>query len=88
MTKKEFIEKVARTGDMTIKEADAALELVLNTLKESVQGGDTISFRGFGTFGVKSVAAREGRNPQTGEKITIPAKKRPFWKPAKELLGN
>jgi integration host factor subunit beta len=88
MSKKELIERMAKMGNMTIKEAEAALELVLDVLKESLRDGKMIPIRSFGSFGVKSVSAREGRNPSTGEKISIPAKKRPYWKPAKDFLNN
>lgn len=88
MTKKELLDKMAKDGGLTIKAADEALELVVNALKDSIRDGGTIPIRGFGTFSLKSVPARECRNPKTGEKIKVPAKQRPLWKPSKDFLGD
>ncbi len=81
MTKAEFIDKMSEKTGFTKKDNEAALKAVLETIQETVVDGDSISFIGFGTFSVSERAAREGKNPATGEKIKIPATKVPKFKP-------
>ena len=83
MNKADFVKKIAADTELTQKQAAAALESVLANIQEVVASGDSITFSGFGTFSVKSREAREGRNPATGETITIPASKAPAFKAGK-----
>lgn len=69
----------------TKKEAQAAVDCVLDTIRKSLKKGETVTLVGFGTFGVKKRKARTGRNPRTGETLRIAAKRVPVFKPGKWL---
>ena len=84
MIKAELVAKVAEIG-ITKKQAAEVVDCVFDTIKDALAKGDKVSLIGFGTFSVKERAAREGRNPRTGEKIKIKAKKIPSFKPGKDL---
>ncbi len=84
MNKKDLVNEVAEVLQ-TKKEAEAAVECVLASITKAMKEGDTVSLVGFGTFKVSERKAREGRNPQTGEKIKIKAKKVPKFVPGKAL---
>ncbi len=84
MVKAELVAKVAEIG-ITKKEATQVVDCVLDCIKDTLAKGDKVSLIGFGTFSVKERAAREGRNPRTGEKIKIPKKKVPSFRAGKDL---
>ena len=84
-TKNDLVAAVVEKAGLSKKQAAAAVDAVLDTIKESLASGEKVSLNGFGSFDVKERKAREGRNPQTGEKIKIPAKKVPVFKPGKQL---
>lgn len=84
MTKGELIEKVAKAG-LTKKDADTAVNAVISSISDALVKGDAVQLIGFGTFSVKERAAREGRNPRTGEIVKIPASKVPTFKAGKAL---
>ena len=84
MNKGELITAVAAKG-MTKKDAEKAVNDVFDAIGEALAKGDTVQLIGFGTFGVKERAAREGRNPRTGEVVKISAAKVPYFKPGKAL---
>ena len=65
--------------------AERSLDAVLRSIRRGVATGGSVQIVGFGTFRVSKRAARMGRNPKTGEKVEVPAKKIPFFKPSKEL---
>ncbi|MBQ3040994.1 MAG: HU family DNA-binding protein [Clostridia bacterium] len=75
MNKTDLIEKVAQVADLKKKEAEAAVAAVLGAIEDALVAGDKVQIIGFGTFEVKTTAAKTGINPQTKEKIQIPAKK-------------
>ena len=77
MTKSEFAERVADRSGLGKGEADKAVGAVLDTIEEVLRRGGEVSFTGFGKFSVADRSAREGVNPQTGEKIQIAASKVP-----------
>lgn len=85
MGKKELIEQAATRSGMTKKDIQNALKAILETIEDSLSKGEPVKFTGFGTFEVRERAAREGRNPATGEKITIPATKAVAFKPGATL---
>lgn len=86
MTKKEFIDLYAQKGEFQSKaEAERKANAFLATLEETLVKGEEIAFSGFGKFEVSERAARTGRNPQTGEEMTIEAKKVVKFKPGKAL---
>ena len=84
MTKADLVAAVAETG-MTKKQAAAAVDAVIDTVKGALKKGDKVSLVGFGTFSVKRRKARTGRNPQTGKAIKIKAKKVPAFSAGKGL---
>ena len=85
MNKTELISAMAEKSGLSKKDADAALTSFLNVVKETLGKGESIQLIGFGTFEVSERAAREGRNPQTGETMTIAASKVPKFKAGKAL---
>jgi len=77
MTKAEFIAKVAQKAKISKALSEKAINCFVDVVKETLKKGDKLSLVGFGTFGVAKRKARNGRNPQTGKPIKIPAKKVP-----------
>ena len=80
MNKSELIAAVAAKADLSKKDAEAAVKAVIDSVSEALADGDKVALVGFGTFEVKSRAARTGKNPRTGEAIEIPAAKVPSFK--------
>jgi integration host factor subunit beta len=85
MTKAELVEDVARAAELTKKDAERLVEIVFESIIESLNHGEKIELRGFGSFRVRERGARRGRNPKTGDPVSIPAKRVPYFKPGKEL---
>ncbi len=85
MNKSELIGAVAEKTGATKKVAGDAVEAVFSAIEETLAKGEKVTLVGFGTFEVRDRAAREGVNPSTKEKITIPATKVPAFKPGKSL---
>ncbi len=80
MNKTELVAAVAAKADISKKAADAAVAAVIDSVAEALAKGEKVQLIGFGTFEVRERAAKEGRNPKTGEKITIAASKVPAFK--------
>lgn len=85
MNKGDLIDAVAADTGLSKADATRAVESVLASITKALQGGQQVSLVGFGTFAVKKRAAREGRNPRTGEMIQIAASKVPGFKAGKAL---
>ena len=85
MTKLEVATLLRERTGISQKQAMEAVEIFLESIKESLKDGDNVSLVGFGTFYLKTKDARNGRNPRTGEKIQIPAKSVVAFKPGKEF---
>lgn len=85
MNKTELAAIIAEKTGLTKKDAEAVLNAIMDSVKEALAKGDKVSLVGFGTFEVRERAAREGKNPRTGEKLTIAACKVPAFKPGKAL---
>ena len=85
MTKADIVEKIHTTTGLSKKDAAAMMESVFAIMKESLEAGESIKVSGFGNFEVKQKDARRGRNPQTGEAITIEARKVLTFKPSSVL---
>lgn len=85
LTKQHLIDEVAAKTGLTKKQSGAALNAVLEAIQGALAKGDSIGLIGFGTFEVRTRAARDGRNPQTGAPIKIEAKKVPAFKAGKKL---
>ena len=77
MTKQEFVDQVADRAGLSKKDAAGAVDAFLDTVEDALKRGSEVSFSGFGKFSVSDRAAREGRNPATGEKIQIAASRVP-----------
>lgn len=85
MNKSELIDAIADSAGLTKADAGKALDGVIEAVTGALKAGDSVSLVGFGTFSVKERAERKGRNPQTGEEITIQAAKIPSFKAGKSL---
>lgn len=85
MTKRELIEIVAKKANLTNKAARDGVQAVINSIRDALKRGEKVVITGFGTFSVRQRVQRVGRNPKTGEKITIAARKAPGFTPGKTL---
>ncbi len=85
MNKGDLVNKIAEECEMSKAAADKAVNSMLKTITSAVSTGDKVALIGFGTFSVTNRAAREGRNPQTGKTMQIPAKKIVKFKAGKNL---
>ncbi|HSW88873.1 MAG TPA: HU family DNA-binding protein [Candidatus Saccharimonadales bacterium] len=85
MTKKDLIDIVSKKANLTNKASREAVQVFLNTIRDSLKRGEKVVITGFGTFSVRKRASRPGRNPKTGEKITLAARKAPGFTPGKTL---
>lgn len=85
MNKSELIDAIANSANISKADAGRALDAFVDATTNALKRGDQVSLVGFGTFSVRQRAAREGRNPRTGETIHIPASKAPAFKAGKAL---
>ncbi len=85
MNKTDLVAAVAAKAELSKKDAEAAVAAVVASITDALADGDKVSLVGFGTFEVRTRAARKGQNPRTGEKITIAAAKAPAFKAGKAL---
>ena len=85
MNRTELVAAMAEKSQLSKKDAESALKAFIDVVSEEMQKGEKIQLVGFGTFEVSERAAREGRNPQTGETMTIAASKSPMFKAGKAL---
>jgi len=77
MTKSDFVDKVASESGLSKKDAGSAVDAVITSIEKALKNGEDVSFTGFGKFHVADRGAREGRNPRTGETMTIAASRVP-----------
>ncbi len=85
MRKSDLVDAVVNIADLSSREADDAVSSALEQITNALARGDSLNLVGFGSFTVKSRAARNGRNPQTGEEIQIAASKQVLFRPGKAL---
>jgi integration host factor subunit beta len=85
LTKADLIEEVLKVTELPRKESETIVETIFDSIIEAIQKGEKIEIRGFGSFRTRQRRGRVGRNPKTGEKVEVPAKRIPFFKPSKEL---
>lgn len=85
VTKADLVEEVKRVTEMPRKDSEAAVEAIFESIIAALQADDKIEIRGFGSFRTRERRGRTGRNPKTGQKVDVPAKKIPYFKPSKEL---
>ncbi|HXN49634.1 MAG TPA: HU family DNA-binding protein [Bryobacteraceae bacterium] len=85
MTKAELIDEVARVVEMSRKDSEVIVESIFDSIVRALRTGEKIEIRGFGSFRTRQRQPRIGRNPKTGTRVEVPAKRIPFFKPSKEL---
>ncbi len=85
MTKSDLAEKLAEKINVNKQHAEGIINMFTNFIIEALAKGDKVEIRGFGSFRVRERAAKEGRNPKTGEKVYVPPKKVPFFKTGKDF---
>lgn len=85
MNKSELIERLAEKSGVNVMQSEEVVNLIYKKMRDTMVNGGRIEIRGFGSFVVKEYQAYQGRNPKTGEKISVPPKKLPFFKVGKEL---
>ena len=85
MTKADLIEEVSRVVEFTRKESEIIVEAIFDSVVNALRADDKIEIRGFGSFRTRQRQSRIGRNPKTGARVDVPAKRVPYFKPSKEL---
>ncbi|HTY20158.1 MAG TPA: integration host factor subunit beta [Geobacteraceae bacterium] len=86
MTKSELVDKIVEAnGVLSRKESEMVVNIVFDSMSDALKRGEKVEIRGFGSFTIRERGAREARNPKSGEIVSIPAKKTPFFKTGKEL---
>ncbi len=85
MTKAELIEEVSGAVEMTRKDSEVIIDAIVDSVVRALRRGDKIEIRGFGSFGTRQRQPRVGRNPKTGARVEVPARRVPFFKPSKEV---
>jgi integration host factor subunit beta len=87
MTKAGLIDEIARVAGTTLREAKLILETILDSMVKALSKGEEIEIRRFGSFSTRRRAPRTGRNPSTGKRVDVPARRVPRFRPSRELLG-
>jgi integration host factor subunit beta len=85
MTKADLVEELTKSGDLTRRDGEVIVDTIFDSVIAALKSGDKIEIRGFGSFRIRQRNPRTGRNPKTGAKVEVPAKKVPYFKPSKEL---
>ena len=85
ITKADLVEEVTKLGDLTRRDSEVIVETIFDSVIGALRSGDKIEIRGFGSFRIRQRKPRIGRNPKTGTRVEVPAKKVPYFKPSKEL---
>lgn len=85
MTKADLIEKVTALGDLTRRDGEVIVDTLFESVIGALQQDDKVEIRGFGSFRSRHRESRIGRNPKTGARVDVPAKRVPYFKPSKEL---
>jgi integration host factor subunit beta len=85
MTKADLVEHVVSVADVSKKHAEKIVNTVLTSIIDALRRDDKIELRGFGSFRVRRRRSRQGRNPKTGDRVSVPEKRIPYFKPGKEL---
>ena len=85
LTKAVLVEEVAQVTDLTKKDAEVIVDTVFRCIIDALHRGEKIELRGFGSFRLRQREPRKGRNPKTGDRVDVPPKKVPYFKPGKDL---
>lgn len=88
MNKKDIAAKISRDAGISYLQAEKAFNAMIEGIKNSLEKEKRVTFSGFGSFEIKKSKARKGRNPKTGEEISVPKKKRIKFNPSKKLKDN
>ncbi len=88
MTKAELVEIIAQETGVSKKDTGVIVNLIMENISTALVAGDKVEVRGFGSFKVKSRNARQARNPRTGQTVSVPAKRVPFFKASNELKAR
>lgn len=85
MTKADLVDEVSKVTELSRKDSEVIVETLFDSIIRALKSGDKLEVRGFGSFRIRERKPRQGRNPKTGEKVSVPEKKVPYFKPSKEL---
>lgn len=85
MVRSGLVESLAERADITLARADEIVGVFFGAIIDTLAEGGRVEIRGFGAFAIREYRAYEGRNPKTGDRIKVPAKRLPFWKTGMEL---
>jgi len=85
MVKADLAGMVSGLGDLASGEAEAIVDTIFEAMIAAIRSGDKVEIRGFGSFRIRQRGARTGRNPKTGERVEVPAKRISYFKPSKDL---
>jgi integration host factor subunit beta len=85
MTKADLIEDISRTAEISRKDSELIVDTIFESIVKTLRTGQKIEIRGFGSFRTRERKSRVGRNPKTGARVEVPAKRIPYFKPSKEL---
>lgn len=88
MNKSDLVKQLSKETELPMRKSEEIVDMVFNTMSEALERSDRIEIRGFGSFVVKEYKGYTGRNPKTGEQITVKSKRLPFFKAGKELKEN
>ncbi len=88
MTKAQFVARVAAQIQLPKTQTDGIVNVFLTSIIDALRRGDKVELRGFGSFRVRHRRPRVGRNPRTGERVSVPPKRFPFLKPGKDLRAR
>src|SRR4026208_2038295 len=88
MTKEELVEEVSKVSDLTKNHSEVIVDTVFQSIVDALHRGEKIELRGFGSFRLRQREPRKGRNPKTGDKVDVPPKKVPYFKPGKNQKGR
>ena len=85
MTKADLVDAVSRVTELNRKDSEIVVESLFESIVKALKSGDKLEVRGFGSFRIRERRSRQGRNPKTGEKVNVPEKRVPYFKPSKDL---
>ncbi len=88
MNKSDLVKQLSKETELPMRKSEEIVDMVFNTMSDALERSDRIEIRGFGSFVVKEYKGYTGRNPKTGEQITVQSKRLPFFKAGKELKEN
>jgi integration host factor subunit beta len=88
MTKAELVDHVTALGDLTRRDGEVIVDTLFDSVISALKADDKVEVRGFGSFRTRQRNSRIGRNPKTGARVDVPAKRVPFFKPSKELRDS